>query len=75
MMKLAVAVEAKAVEAIVTFSNEDGMVAEVFMGEEVNGNAFRARLVDSEAGLIVTLISAPSLEVAKAWALASVEGK
>lgn len=71
-MKLADAVEAVAVEAILTIHGDEGMVAEVFMGASVNGNAYRARLVDSEAGLIVNLISAPSLEVAKAWALAAV---
>lgn len=71
-MMLAAAVEAKPVEAILTFNGEDGMVAEVFTGEVVNGNAYRARLIDSESGLIVNLITAPSLEVAKAWALAAV---
>lgn len=71
MMKLAMAVEAKPVEAIFS-CGQDGMVAEVFAGAVVNGNAFRARLVDSEAGLIVALISAPSMDAAKAWALAAV---
>lgn len=74
-MMLAEAVEAKAVDAILTFNGEDGMVAEVFTGAVVNGNAYRARLIDSEAGLIVSLITASSLEVAKAWALAAVGSK
>lgn len=67
-LMLEAATEAKAVDALATFAGEDGMVAEVFAGADVRGNAFRARLVDTEAGFVVALVMAPSFEVAAAWA-------